>query len=248
MEMSKEQPNEPKESVKLAYIDNVYSTLNAFWALRSRLALAVGVLSVIFLAIAFGVLRPRKDTADFSFIVNLAGLELKIPLVWFLVAGAVVLAALVVAWYAVLFRVNSLYLEMIRLYRGLSYRDKAVCDPLTNPFHSATFYGALRAPNLSKRWPATRNGTKLRLGNGTKLRFVRFVKWYEWAVAHATTWLFVGLLPIGTEGVILWKLLKIVKWQEHWIVASGSTTLSVICFLFALGAWVSYFLKKPKGL
>jgi hypothetical protein len=134
--MSKEQPNQPSESVKLAYIGNVYSTLNAFWALRSRLALAVGALSVILLGIAFGVVSQKTNYFNFS----LAGLDLKISLAWFLVVGAAVLAALVVTWYAVLFRVNSLYLEMIRLYRDLSYRDEAVCDPLTNPFHSATFY------------------------------------------------------------------------------------------------------------
>jgi hypothetical protein len=59
MEMSKEQPSEPRESVKLAYTGNVYSTLNAFWALRSRLALAVGVLSVILLAIRACLVRER---------------------------------------------------------------------------------------------------------------------------------------------------------------------------------------------
>jgi hypothetical protein len=62
--MWKEQLNEPSESVKLAYIGNVYSTLNAFWGLRGRLALAVGVLSAILLEVtkiiticAYGVLR-----------------------------------------------------------------------------------------------------------------------------------------------------------------------------------------------
>jgi hypothetical protein len=122
--MSKEQPNELRESVKLAYIGNVYSTLNAFWGLRSRLALAVGVLSVILLGIALGVVSPRTDR------FSLAGLTLKISIAWFLVAGVAVLAALVVTWYAVLFRVNSLYLEIIRLYRNLYYIDKAVDDPL----------------------------------------------------------------------------------------------------------------------
>ena len=39
-------------SVKLAYIGNTYNTLNAFWSLRSRLALAVIVLSLLLLAIA----------------------------------------------------------------------------------------------------------------------------------------------------------------------------------------------------
>jgi hypothetical protein len=247
--MSKEQPNQPRESVKLAYIGNVYSTLNAFWGLRSRLALAVGVLSVILLGIALGVVSPKTDNFNF----NLAGLDLKIPLAWFLVVGAAVLAALVVTWYAVLFRVNSLYLEMIRLYSDLYYIDKALRDPLKNPFHSATFYGALRAPYLSKRWRNRQYGRKL-----------WFVKGYEWVAAQAVAHLFVGWLPIATEFVILVRLITIVvEPQERklptifgWLVKLPTTdgwlvimvAASLICFGFALGAWLSYIWKKPRDV
>jgi hypothetical protein len=236
--MSKEQPNQPSESVKLAYIGNVYSTLNAFWALRSRLALTVGVLSVILLGIALGVVSQKTDYFNFS----LAGLDLKISLAWFLVVGAAVLAALVVTWYAVLFRVNSLYLEMIRLYSDLHYIDKALRDPLKNPFHSATFYGALRAPYLSKRWRNRPYGRKL-----------WFVKRYERVVAQAVAHLFVGWLPTATEVVILGKLitmafgLQVPKLPTR-VGCFVIIVASLICVVFALGAWGSYIWKKPRDM
>jgi hypothetical protein len=228
--MSTEQTNKPSEAVKLNYIDKVYNTLSAFWRLRGRLALAVGVLSLILLAIATGVVSPGAN----RFSLGLAGLRLTLPLASFLAVGAGVLAALVVSWYAVLFRVNCLYLEIIRLYtKDLKYVDKAVLDRLKNPFHSATFYGALRAPYLSKQW---RNEQ------------VSLVKAYDWLAAQGVAYLFVAGLPIATEGIILWRLATTVAWGQNWIAAYLAVALSAIFFIVTIIAIISYYLKKPSGV
>ena len=59
--MSKEPTGEQREqTVKLQYMNNAYSTLQAFWGLRGRLALAVIVLSLILLAITTGVVSTNE--------------------------------------------------------------------------------------------------------------------------------------------------------------------------------------------
>jgi hypothetical protein len=224
--MSTEQANEPSEAVKLNYIDKVYNTMSAFWRLRSRLALAVGVLSLILLAIARGVVSPGVS----EFTLRLPGLDLTLPLASFLAVGAGVLAALVVTWYAVLFRVICLYKEMIRLYRDLKYSDGAVHDELRNPFHSATFYGALIAPYQSKQWRSEQ---------------VWLVREHDLLAAQGVEYLFVAGLPIVTEGVILWQLTTTVDWQQNGIAAALTVASSAIFFLVTISAIVSYYLK-PK--
>jgi hypothetical protein len=222
--MSTEQANEPgaSETVKLSYIDKVYNTLSAFWRLRGYLVLAVGVLSLILLAIATGVASPRAS--DFS--LGLAGLELKLPLAGFLVAGAAVLAALVVSLYAVLFRSDCLYLEIRTLYEdGLEYKLASMRDPLRNPFHSVTFYGALRAPYLSEHWWRRKQGFLVRA--------------YDRLSAHGAAHLFVVGLPIATEGVILWQLATTFNLRQA--LSALAVALSAISLIATISAIIRYY-------
>jgi hypothetical protein len=213
-------------------MNNAYSTLQAFWRLRGRLALAVIVLSLILLAIATKQVSLGSNFAFFGM-----GLTFARPI--FLAAGAIVLAALCVSWWAVLLRVQYLRKDLERLYRTLGYWDKGIANELTSAFHSATFYGALMAPYQSSRW---------RNGQGW------FVKWYDTLVSRAVAVLLVGALPIVTEAVIfvrgVWQLLDL--GYPHWIVPGlgwlqlWTAALPAICIIVTISALINYLRKKPN--
>jgi hypothetical protein len=212
---AEQHPKKPSKEVKLAYIDNVYNTLKAFWGLRGRLALAVVVLSLTLLAITTGVVSTNESFTFFG-----VALEIRLPI--FLAAGAIVLAALFVSWYAVLLRVHHLYNEIRRLYKSLDYSDEAMDDPLTSPFHSATFYGALRAPASSRGGKSTGP----------------LVNAYYGIVSRSVAYLLVGLLPIVTEA---WIFLRVVQWQQYWIAV-----IPGICLLVTISGIISYYKKRPS--
>jgi hypothetical protein len=220
-------------SVKLQYMNNAYSTLQTFWGLRGRLALAVIVLSLILLAIATGLSSSEKGKLGFSFF----GVQLTFLRPNFLAAGAIVLAALFVSWWAVLLRVQYLRKELERLYQSLGYSaDEAMYDAMKSPFHSATWYGALIAPYAS----------------AGRRRQGWFVNAYDRVVSEGVALLLVGILPIVTEVVILLSVLKwptadttVANWLQSWIAENWITIVPVICVLITICALVSYRLKKP---
>jgi hypothetical protein len=234
-------------SVKLQYMNNAYSTLQTFWGLRGRLALAVIVLSLILLAIATGV-SSLQEKLLFSFF----GVQLRFLRPNFLAAGAIVLAALFVSWWAVLLRVQYLRKELERLYQSLGYSaDEAMYDAMKSPFHSATWYGALIAPYAS----------------AGRRRQGWFVNAYDRVVSEGVALLLVGILPIVTEVVILLSVLKwtmadttvanrLQSWMPTWIAENWITIVPVILtivpvicvlitILITICALVSYRLKKP---
>jgi hypothetical protein len=243
--MSTEQANQPSEAVRLNYIDKAYNTLSAFWRLRGHLALAVGALSLILLAIATGVASPGAQDVS----LHLAGLELKLPLASFLVVGAGVLAALVVALYAVLFRSDCIYLEIRTLYEdGLKYEPASMRDPLRNPFHSVTFYGALRASWLSDEWRSKQFFIARDPRVPLNVRVAAaLVLAYDWLTAHGVAYVFVVGLPIASEGWILWKLATTVHWRQNWIAALLTVALCALSLIVTISAIIRYhYLRKKR--
>jgi len=171
---------------------------------------------------------------------QVAGVTLYIKQPYVLPAGAVILAALFVAWYAVLLRVQYLRHEIEGLYKGLGYPNKAEWDPMTNPFHSATFYGALIA---TKSLATSKcRATRISLLDSEFARWL--VKIHYYLVSRGVAHFLLGLLPIGTEVIILSKLVYLWYW---WLAYWWLALVPFTCTLLTSIAYFSYFKRKPEN-
>lgn len=113
-ENSSDQEQTLDKEITLNYIDKLAETLSQIHQQRGRVNLIAQVLSVLLIAVAGGVVSLEGS-------YSLVGLGIEISIPAFLVAGGVILVALIAVSYTLASRAENIAYEIDHLYKSLDY-------------------------------------------------------------------------------------------------------------------------------
>lgn len=194
-----------------SHIDKLYSTLQKYWDLYSRIFISLIILSVVLVGISSGALSNIDK-------ISASGINITVS-VYVLVSAAIFgITILLGALSAVDFHCSRLSDEIIRLYKSLNYSDDGLLDRTRSPFEGpnvilSTLYNAVISLRTVKNPLIVVNAF---LGGLT---------------ATAT----IVLLPIGSQ--IAGSIWLAAHFGWHWLAITGS----LVCIITTLVTIVAGF-------